>query len=89
MLGQLSGTIINKRDLARSVEIGEKTIKEYLDIAEGTFLWRKLLSYEKNVVKKIVKMPKGHLRDTGFLHYLSQIYNTNMLYTKSISWAFI
>jgi predicted AAA+ superfamily ATPase len=84
MLGQLSGTIINKRDLARSIEISEKTIKEYLDIAEGTFLWRNLLSYEKNVVKKIVKMPKGHLRDTGFLHYLLQIHNINMLYTNPL-----
>jgi hypothetical protein len=73
ILSKLSGTIINKRDLARGIEVNEGTIKEYLNIVEGTFLWRSLNSFERNVVKSIIKMPKGYIRDTGLLHYLTRI----------------
>lgn len=73
ILSKLSGTIINKRDLARGIEVNEGTIKEYLKIVEGTFLWRSLNSFERNVVKSIIKMPKGYIRDTGLLHYLTRI----------------
>jgi hypothetical protein len=73
ILSKLSGTIINKRDLARAIEVSEPTVKEYINILEGTFLWRSLPSFEKNIVKSIVKMPKGYLRDTGLLHYLTRI----------------
>jgi len=73
ILSKLSGTIINKRDLARAIEVNEGTIKEYITIVEGTFLWRSLPSFEKNVVKSIIKMPKGYIRDTGLLHNLTRI----------------
>jgi len=73
ILSKLSGTIINKRDLARAIEVSEPTIKEYIKILEGTFLWRSLPSFERNILKSIVKMPKGYLRDTGVLHYLTRI----------------
>lgn len=73
ILSKLSGTIINKRDLGRALEVNEGTAKEYLSIAEGTFLWRSLSSFERNIIKSIIKMPKGYMRDTGLLHYLTRI----------------
>lgn len=73
ILSKLSGTIINKRDLARAIEVNEGTIKEYINIVEGTFLWRSLPSFERNVLKSVIKMPKGYIRDTGLLHYLTRI----------------
>lgn len=84
MLGKLSGTIINRSTLARSLEVSEKSIREYLTIAEGTFLWRQLLSYENNVGKSLVKMPKGHVRDSGLLHYLLKIDSIEALYEHPI-----
>lgn len=84
MLGWLSSTIINRADLARALEISEPTVKEYLMIAEGTFLWRQLPSYEKNITKTLVKMPKGHLQDTGLLHYLAKITSLDTLYAHPI-----
>jgi uncharacterized protein len=80
MLSQLSGTILNRSDCARSVEVSEKTIREYLTIAEGTYLWRQLLSFEKAIEKSIIKMPKGYLRDTGLLHDLLGINTLDKLY---------
>ncbi len=84
MLSKLSGTIINKSNLARALEISEGSAREYLRIASGTFLWRELLSWENNIIKSTVKMPKGYLRDTGLLHYLLGIKDLAALYTHPI-----
>lgn len=80
MLSQLSGTIVNRSELARSLETDEKTAREYLKIAEGTFIWRELLSYERSSVKSIVKMPKGHIRDSGLLNHFLRINSMDKLY---------
>lgn len=80
MLSQLSGSQLNKRMIAGAVEVSEKTISEYINIASGTYLWRSLESYEKNITKAIVKMPKGYLRDSGLLHYLLKIQDKDDLY---------
>jgi predicted AAA+ superfamily ATPase len=83
-LGKLSGTILNKRDVARAIEVSEGTIKEYISIAEGTYLWRSLTSFEKNIIKAVVKMPKGHIRDSGLLHHFLQIHDIEDLYSSPI-----
>lgn len=69
MLFKLSGTIVNKRELAQLIEVSEPTIKDYIDIAHGTFIWRNLTSFEHNIKKEVSKMPKGHFRDSGILHH--------------------
>jgi len=73
VLSKLSGTIINKRDLARALEVSEGTAREYLEIVEGTFFWKSLPSFERNIVKSVIKMPKGYIRDTGLLHDLVRV----------------
>jgi len=53
MLGALSGTIINRADVGRSLNINEVSIRDYLDIAAGTMMWRNIPSYEKSTIKSI------------------------------------
>lgn len=84
MLCKLSGTILKKSDLGRALEVSEGSVREYLNIAEGTFLWRALPSYEKSISKSIVKMPKGHIRDSGLLHSLLRITQVEQLYSDPI-----
>jgi uncharacterized protein len=84
LLGHLSGKIINKNDLARALEVGEKSIRDYLKIVEGAFLWRTLPSYESKI-RSIVKMPKGYLRDPGLLHFLLKISDLDELYGHPIA----
>lgn len=79
MLSELSGTIINKAQLGRSIDINEVTVRDYLEIADKTFFWRMIPSFDKTKVKSITKMPKGIYRDTGILHYLSNIDNREKL----------
>ena len=73
ILARLSGTILNKSELARSIEISEPSIKDYLQIASGTFLWRSIPSFENHRLRQVVKMPKGHFRDSGLVNYLLRI----------------
>jgi predicted AAA+ superfamily ATPase len=73
MLSALSGTIINRSQVGRSLDISEKAIRDYLQIAEGSYIWRIIPSYEKSVSKSVVKMPKGNIRDSGLAHYIQGI----------------
>ena len=79
MLSELSGTIINRAELGRSLDISEVTVRDYLDIADKTFIWRNIPSYEKSQSKSLVKMPKGILRDSGLCHFLSEIHTREQL----------
>jgi predicted AAA+ superfamily ATPase len=72
-LAHYSGTIINHSTLAQALSVSSVTIKEYLEILHGTFIWRNLRSYEKNTLKKVQKMPKGFFRDQGILHHQLKI----------------
>jgi predicted AAA+ superfamily ATPase len=72
ILSELSGTIINKAQVGRSLDISEVTVRDYLEIADKTFIWRMIPSYKKTKIKSVTKMPKGIMRDSGLLHYLSQ-----------------
>lgn len=85
MLSKLSGTILNKSDIARALGVSEPTVAHYLDIASGTFLWRQLFSFDSSTTKSLVKMPKGHMRDSGLLHHLLRIYDIESLYSDPIA----
>lgn len=79
MVASLSGTIVNKAQLGRSIDVSEVTIRDYLEIAAQTFIWRNLPSYESNRVRSTVKMPKGIFRDSGLLNHLLNITNREQL----------
>lgn len=73
ILAGYSGTVINYANLARMLDVSQPTVKDYLRIAHGTFLWRTLPVYDKNVSKRIIKHPRGYFRDTGMLHHILQM----------------
>lgn len=79
MLGHLSGRIINYSDVARTLGISQPTAREYFHIAHGTFIWRHIPAYEKNASKRIIKHPKGYLRDAAMLHFILHINEYNAL----------
>jgi predicted AAA+ superfamily ATPase len=73
LLGGLSGRLINYSEVARSLGVSQPTARDYFEIAHGTFIWRQLPSFERDATKRIVKRPKGYLRDSGLLHHLLRI----------------
>ncbi len=79
MLANLSGQVINYSDIARALGVSQPTVHDYFQIADGSFIWRHITPYEKNASKRIVKHPKGYLRDSGLLHFLLHLNTLNDL----------
>ncbi len=79
MLSELSGTVLNRAQIGISLDINEVSIRDYLEIADKTFVWRNIPSYEGSKSKSIIKMKKGILRDSGLTHYLSDIITREQL----------
>jgi len=79
LLAGISGNVINYSDVARSLGVSQPTVRDYFEIADGTFLWRTIPAYTRNTLKRIVKHPKGYLRDSGLLHYLLRIPDVDLL----------
>ncbi len=79
MLSSLSGTIVNRSEVGRSLNIGESTVRNYLDVAEGTYIWRSVPSLENVASKSVVKMARGYVCDSGLLHYLLRIRDLDRL----------
>ena len=73
MLGGLSGRVLNYSELARALGISQPTARDYVAIADGTFLWRSVPAYTRDAIKRVVKHPKGYVRDSGLLHALLRI----------------
>jgi len=73
ILAGCSGNIINLSNIARILDVSQPTVKDYFRIAHGTFIWRTLPAYYKNTSKRMIKHPRGYLRDTGLLHHILQI----------------
>jgi predicted AAA+ superfamily ATPase len=73
LLGGLSGRILNYADVARALDVSQPTARDYFEIAHGTYVWRTIPAWSKNVLKRVVRHPRGYLRDTGLLHALLRI----------------
>ncbi len=84
LLSQHSGNIINNADMARTLGVSEPTIRDWLNIAHDTFLWRHIPAWDRSVAKQLVKHPKGFLRDSGLLHRLLRIQDADMLATHPV-----
>ena len=73
MLTTVQGSTLNYVNLGNSMGITGNTLQGYLDYLEHSFVIRRLQPYFANVGKRLVKSPKLYFRDTGILHYLSNI----------------
>jgi len=73
MLAHLSGSLVNRSNLARSLDVNATTVSRYLDLLQDLLLIRQLRPWHGNIGKRLVKSPKVYLRDSGTLHALLTI----------------
>ncbi len=73
MAAHYHGQIWNSAEPARSLGVGESTVRRYLDFLTGSFLIRQLPPWHENLGKRQVKAPKVYVRDSGILHALLQL----------------
>lgn len=73
MLAHYHGQVWNGSEIAASMGIAPNTARTYLDALEQTFMIRRLLPWQANLGKRLVKTPKIYFRDSGIFHALSGI----------------
>lgn len=73
MLVSASGYVNNSSNFSRSLDISVPTIQKYQRLAEEAYLWRSIPAWPYNRGKRLVKMPKGHIRDSGLLNFYLDI----------------
>ena len=82
MLAHLHGGLLNASELGRAMGVNYHTVQNYLDIAEGHYLVRRLPAWSGNLKKRLVKSPKVYIRDSGVLHHLLGIAGHEALLTS-------
>lgn len=70
MVAHCHGGVWNSADPARSLGIGESTVRRYLDLLTQLLVVRQLQPWHENLAKRQVKSPKVYVRDSGILHVL-------------------
>lgn len=70
MVAHCHGNVWNSADPARSLGIGESTVRRYLDLLTSLLVVRQLQPWHENLNKRQVKAPKVYVRDSGLLHVL-------------------
>lgn len=70
MLAHYHGQVWNAAEPARSLGIGESSVRRYLDLLAGVYMVRQLQPWHENLKKRQVQSPKVYIRDSGLLHQL-------------------
>jgi predicted AAA+ superfamily ATPase len=89
MLAHHHGQTLNASKFGQSLGVRHPTIRKYLDIMAQTFMVRVLPPLAINLKKRLVKTPKVYIRDSGILHTLLEIENTEALFghpNVGVSW---
>ncbi|MBC8087285.1 MAG: DUF4143 domain-containing protein [Phycisphaerae bacterium] len=70
LLTAVHGQVWNASRFGQSLGLSYHTVNSYLDFLVGAFLIRRLLPFEANIGKRLVRSPKIYWRDSGLLHAL-------------------
>jgi uncharacterized protein len=84
MLAHHQGGLLNVAHLARNLGVDAKTAGGYIDLLCDLLLVRRLQPWHANVGKRLVKSPKVYVRDSGLLHALLNIQNTEQLLSHMV-----
>lgn len=79
MLAHYHGQIWNASEFGRAFALTDKTVRRYLDVLEDTFMVRVLRPWSENLGKRLVKSPKVYVNDSGLLHSLLDLEDTDGL----------
>jgi predicted AAA+ superfamily ATPase len=66
-----TGQLLNYSELARDVDVDQKTSKSWLSILRASGIVRLLEPYHNNITKRMLKTPKLYFLDTGLCAFLT------------------
>jgi len=70
ILASQSGQLVNVQELANTLDMTNKTIKEYLYIISKSYQATFIKPFYKNIRKELTKMPKVYFYDLGLRNFL-------------------
>jgi predicted AAA+ superfamily ATPase len=79
MLAFNNGQTINFSQLGSSLGVSHGTIRNYVELLQGTFMVQLVPPFTSNIGKRLVKSPKVYLNDAGIINALLGINNINQL----------
>ena len=79
MLAHFHGQVWNATELGRSMDVSATAVNHYRDLLAGTFMIRVLPPWRESLGKRLIKSPKVYLRDSGVLHFLLGLEETQEL----------
>ena len=80
MLAHNNGQTVNYSSLGSSLGVSNVTIRNYIDLLEGTFMLRALSPYFSNLEKRLVKAPKVYISDSGILSALLDLSDLEQIF---------
>lgn len=79
MLAHYNGQLINYSALGSSLGVSHTTIRNYIDLLEGTFMLFQLRPWIGNTKKRLVKSPRIYISDPGITAALLNLGDFNQL----------
>lgn len=84
-----TGQLVNYADLARDVDVDQRTIKSWLSILAASGIIYLLQPYHDNITSRMIKTPKLYFLDTGLCAYLTQWSTPEALEAGAMSGAIL
>jgi uncharacterized protein len=85
MLANDQGELFNAERYARSLGVSGHTVTRYLEMLEKLLLVRVLRPWSTNTGKRLVKSPRPFVRDSGLLHALLDLRQTDDIRRHSVA----
>lgn len=82
MLAAYHGQIWNASMIGASLGLSYHTVNRYLNYLENAYLILRLAPFHANIRKRLIKSPKIYWQDSGLLHALFGISDTDMLLSQ-------
>jgi predicted AAA+ superfamily ATPase len=79
MLAHSQGSVLNASRIATSLGVSGVTVARYLDLMVDLLLVRRLAPWISNTGKRLTRSPKIYVRDSGIVHALLGIRDTDEL----------
>ncbi|HEX5009893.1 MAG TPA: ATP-binding protein [Planctomycetota bacterium] len=79
MLALGQGDQLNAARLAAGLGVSANTLRSWLDVLTDLYMVRQLPAWSGNSRKRLVRSPKVYVRDSGLVHRLAQIPDTETL----------
>ena len=71
-----TGDLLSIESIAKSLKTTRKTVEEYLNILDQTFICKRIYPFHKNYKKEITKTPKIYFLDLGLRSFILNNFNS-------------